>query len=321
MTMLGFHCSHEQVGPRDLLDLVKEAEVAGFGAAMCSDHLTPWSERQGESGYAWSWLGSALEATDLSFGVVSAPGQRYHPVITAQAIATLEIMYPGRFWAALGSGQALNEHITGDKWLPKPERNARLRECVDVIRALLAGEEVSHQGRITVDRARVWSVPATPPPLIGAAVTRETAAWAASWADGLATILQPLDEVEAVIGAYRDAGGVGDIVVQAQVSVAPTREQALQVAHDQWRTNIFPPPLSWDLETVQHYDQAAEHVSPEAVAESVFITDDHAELAELLDGISRRGADRIYLHNVGKEQDHFLAVMAEHVLPQLGAGR
>ncbi|OUM40024.1 TIGR03885 family FMN-dependent LLM class oxidoreductase [Arthrobacter sedimenti] len=317
MTELGFHCSHEQLGPRQLLDNVKKAEDAGFTAAMCSDHLSPWSERQGESGFAWTWLGSALEATSLSLGVVTAPGQRYHPVITAQAIATVELMYPGRFWAALGSGEAMNEHVTGQRWPAKPERKARLKECVDIIRALLAGEEVSHQGLVTVDRARVWSLPATPPPLIGAAVTRETAAWVASWADGLATILQPMDELQKVISAYREAGGRGDVVVQTQVSVAPSREEALSIAHDQWRTNVFPPPLCWDLETAEHYDQAAEHVTPAAVAESVFVTDDPGQLADLLAGISEQGADRIYLHNVGKEQDFFLATMAEQVLPQL----
>ncbi len=317
MTVFGFHCSHEQLGPRTLLNIVKEAESAGFSAAMCSDHLTPWSERQGESGFAWSWLGAALEATSLSFGVVTAPGYRYNPVITAQAIATLEQMYPGRFWAALGSGEAMNEHIIGERWPAKPERNARLRECVDVIRALLAGEEVTHRGLVTVDRAKVWSLPETPPPLIGAAVTRETAAWAASWADGLATILQPLEELQKVIDAYRDAGGRGDVVVQAQVSVAPTRDQALRTAHDQWRTNIMPPPLCWDLETVQHYDQAAEFISPDAVAESVFCTADAAELSELLTRITATGADRIYLHNVDKNQDYFLATMGERVLPQV----
>jgi alkanesulfonate monooxygenase SsuD/methylene tetrahydromethanopterin reductase-like flavin-dependent oxidoreductase (luciferase family) len=86
--------------------------------------------------------------------VVNAPGQRYHPAIIAQAIGTLAAMYPGRFWAALGSGEASNEHITGTGWPAKPLREARLRECVDVIRALLAGEEVSHRGLVTVDRAR-----------------------------------------------------------------------------------------------------------------------------------------------------------------------
>lgn len=140
MTVYGLHASHEQIPPADLLDAVVRAEQAGFTAAMCSDHFSPWSVRQGESGFAWSWLGAALQATDQTpFGVVNAPGQRYHPAIVAQAVASLASMYPGRFWAALGSGEASNEHITGARWPRKDLRNARLRECVDIIRALLEG--------------------------------------------------------------------------------------------------------------------------------------------------------------------------------------
>ena len=158
---------------------------------MCSDHFAPWSERQGHSAFAWSWLGAALQATDLSFGAVNAPGQRYHPAIIAQAIATLSAMYEGRFWVALGSGESANEHITGAAWPRKELRNQRLRECVEVIRALLAGEEVNHDGLVTVDRARVWTLPETQPLLLAAAVSAETAGWAAEWADGLATVAQP----------------------------------------------------------------------------------------------------------------------------------
>jgi len=141
MTIVGFHASHEQLPPARLLQAVQHAEEAGFDAAMCSDHLAPWSVRQGESGYAWSWLGSALQGTGLPFGVVTAPGRRYHPTLTAQAAATLASMYPGRFWAALGSGEALNEHVTGEPFPPKDERDARLRESVDVIRRLLRGRK------------------------------------------------------------------------------------------------------------------------------------------------------------------------------------
>ena len=100
MPVLGFHASHEQIDPRSLLAAVRSAEAAGFGAAMCSDHFAPWSARQGQSGFAWSWLGAALQATALPLGVVNAPGQRYHPAIVAQAAATLAQMYPGRFWLA-----------------------------------------------------------------------------------------------------------------------------------------------------------------------------------------------------------------------------
>ena len=129
MTRYGFHASHEQISPAVLLRDVQHAERAGFDMAMCSDHFSPWSERQGQSAFAWSWLGAALQATSLPFGVVNAPGQRYHPAIIAQAASTLSAMYPGRFWAALGTGEASNEHITGEIWPRKDVRNARLREC------------------------------------------------------------------------------------------------------------------------------------------------------------------------------------------------
>ena len=137
--VIGFHANHEQVRPDRLLRLVQAAEAAGFDAAMCSDHWAPWSERQGESGFALSWLGAALATTSMPFGVVNAPGQRYHPAIVAQAAATLATMFPDRFWIAIGSGQLLNEHITGERWPTKDERNARLREAADVMRRLWAG--------------------------------------------------------------------------------------------------------------------------------------------------------------------------------------
>jgi len=141
--VIGFHASHEQLPPSALLRSVVAAEAAGFQAATCSDHFAPWSSRQGNSGFAWSWLGAALQATGVTFGVVNAPGQRYHPAIIAQAAATLSEMFPERFWVALGSGEASNEHITGDRWPAKAERVARLGEAVAVIRALLAGEETA----------------------------------------------------------------------------------------------------------------------------------------------------------------------------------
>ena len=194
---------------------------------MCSDHFSPWSARQGQSGFGWSWLGAALATTSLPFGAVNAPGQRYHPAIVAQAIATLGAMFPGRFWVALGSGEASNEHITGQGWPRKELRDARLRECVDVIRALLAGEEVSHDGLVHVDRARLWTLPEVQPALICPAVSVATARAGAEWADGLVTVNQPHDKLREMIAAYRDAGGRGKLAVQVHLSWDPDPDRAL----------------------------------------------------------------------------------------------
>ena len=321
MTTIGFHCSHEQIPPGRLLRDVQHAEQAGFAAAMSSDHLSPWSHRQGESGFAWSFLGAALATTELPFGVVTAPGQRYHPAITAQAIATLSSMFPGRFWAALGSGEASNERVTGAAWPRKDVRDARLVECVDVIRRLLAGEEVSHDGLVTVNRARLWSLPDAVPPLVGPAVTPETAARHAAWADGLVTVNQPLDALRKVLDAYRDAGGRGPAALQVHLSWAPTDDEALAIAHDQWRSNVHGPPVSWDTETVEAFDTMAQTVTPEQVAGVVNVSCDPARHLSLIEEYVEQGWDRIYLHHVGKEQEAFLDTFGDRVLPQLEVAR
>jgi probable non-F420 flavinoid oxidoreductase len=321
MTVIGFHASHEQLHPTALLDAVTRAEQAGFTAAMCSDHFAPWSERQGHSALAWAWLGAAMQATTLPFGVVNAPGQRYHPAIIAQAAATLESMFPDRFWVALGSGEAVNEHITGDAWPAKHRRNARLHESATVIRALLAGQEVTHEGEVTVDRARLWTLPEHPPSLLAAAVSSETAGWAAQWADGLATVLQAPDALRRVIDAYRSNGGRGPLVLQLHLSYAATDEEALAIAHDQWRTNVFPPPLCWDLDTVEAFDIAASHVPPEALHGSVNVSSDTARHAAWLQEAIDLGFDEVYLHHVGQEQSAFIDAFGERVLPQLDVTR
>jgi probable non-F420 flavinoid oxidoreductase len=311
------HCSHEQIPPSRLLGYVRHAEQAGFAAGMSSDHFSPWSERQGESGFAWSFLGAALAATRLPFGVVNAPGQRYHPAIIAQAAATLQEMFPERLWVALGTGEASNEHITGDPWPPKEERNARLLECVEVMRGLFAGEEVSHRGRVVVDRARLWTLPAKPPKLLGAAVSAATARWAGSWADGLATVNAPHDHLRAMLDAYHSAGGRGRLVLQVHLSWAPTDEEALRIAYDQWRTNVFDPPICWDVETVEEFDERARSVRPEDVRAKVLVSADLQQHVAWLRELADLGFDDIALHHVGKDLRPFIDAFGEHVLPAL----
>jgi probable non-F420 flavinoid oxidoreductase len=312
MAAIGIHASHEQIAPSALLGAMREAEAAGFRAAWSSDHFSPWSERQGESGFAWSWLGAAMQATSLPYGVVNAPGQRYHPAIVAQAAATLCELFPGRLSVALGSGEFSNEHITGAPWPDKKVRNARLRECVDVMRALFAGETVDHDGLVRVDRAKLWTLPAEPPPLLATAVSVETAAWASDWADGLITINQPHDHLRAMLDAFR-----GPAAIQVHLSWAPAEQEALRLAHDQWRTNVFSPPLCWDLATVEQFDQAARHVRPEDLRGPVLVSSDLGRHAAWLHEYAELGFDAVYLHHVGREQRAFIEAFGEHVLPRL----
>jgi probable non-F420 flavinoid oxidoreductase len=317
MTVIGFHASHEQLPPSALLTAVQRAEQAGFDAAMCSDHLAPWSLRQGHSGYAWSWLAAALATTALRLGVVTAPGQRYHPVIAAQKVATLGEMFPGRFWAALGSGEAMNEHVTGDGWPSKPAREQRLVETVDVMRRLLAGEEVTHDGFISVHHARVWSLPAQQPPLLAAAVTPESAARHAAWAEGLITVASEPGAVREIVAAYRDAGGQGPVCGQLHLSWAPAEAEALAIARDQWQSNLVPAPTAWDIAQPEEFERRTAGATEEQLRGAVHISSDLGRHAERIRSLVDAGLDELYLHHVGQELTPFIDAFGEHVLPQV----
>jgi G6PDH family F420-dependent oxidoreductase len=241
--------------------------------------------------------------------------------VHAQAIATLGEMFPGRFWAALGSGEAVNEHVTGARWPDKPARDARLLECVVVMRALLAGEEVTHHGSIELDRARLWTRPDVVPHLLGAAVSVETARVAGGWADGLITVNQEPDQLRRVFDAFRVGGGGGKpVYVQVHLSWDEDQDAALAIAHEQWRTNVFPSVLAWNLELPEQFDAAARFVEPDDVRSTVLVSSDAAQHAAWLHSFVELGIDGLFLHHVGQRQESFIDAFASKVLPDLREG-
>jgi coenzyme F420-dependent glucose-6-phosphate dehydrogenase len=316
VTVIGYHASHEQFGPDRLRDAVVRAEAAGFDAAMCSDHLAPWTPAQGESGFAWSWLGAALQATSLRMGVVTAPGQRYHPVIVGHAAATLATMFPGRFWMALGSGEALNEHITGTPWPDKAARNERLETCASVIRRLLAGEEVDvRTSLVQVHRARLWSLPAVTPPLLAAALSPETAAWSGAWADGLITVYAATDRLRAIVGAFREHGGEDlRLALQLHLAWAPTEAEAWRTARSNWAANALPSDVLADEERPDVFAALAEGVDDAALGQAVMVCSDLARVRDAIAGYGELGFDEVYVHHVGTDIDRFIDAFAETVL-------
>ncbi len=318
MTIVGYHASHEQFSPADLLQYAQAAEQAGFDAGMCSDHFHPWTPGQGHSAFAWSWLAAALQATGLSFGTVTAPGYRYHPAVIAQAAATLAFMYPGRFWLALGSGEALNESITGQRWPAKAERNARLRECVDVMQALWRGETVTHQGLVTVEQATLYTRPPTPPSLFAAAVTEATARWAGEWADGLITIARPPDEVEPVARAFRESAGAdATLAMQVQIALADTDEKAQRLAKERWPIVAISGDTLWDLRQPEQFHSATENAELSVYGENMLATSSTEEIVERMCTYVEMGFDRFYIHGVNPDQHRFIEEFADRVLPHL----
>lgn len=316
--VIGYHASHEEHPPSRLVRCAVDAEAAGFDAVMCSDHLAPWSERQGHSGHSWSWLGAAMQATTVPFGLVTAPGQRCHPVIAAQAMATLTEMFPGRLWVALGSGENLNEHVTGDRWPAKELRDMRLDEVAEATARLLAGETVTHRGLVRIDRARVWSLPAEPPPLFAAAVSPETAARVASWADGLITVTRPLPELRRTLDAFRsEAGADAPVYLQAHLSWAASDDEALALSFAYWRNALVPPGPAWDLALPEDFDAATAGARPEDLTDAVHVSADLGAHAAWLAELLTLEPAAVFLHQVGPDQQHFIDAFGSTVLPSV----
>jgi len=318
MAVIGFHASHEQFSPSELLTLASQAEATGFQAVMSSDHFKPWAEAQGHSGFAWSWIGAAMANSNLPFGLITAPGYRYHPAVIAQGAATLGEMFPGRLWLALGSGERINEDVTGLPWPEKAERNARLGECVAIIRALLAGETVTHRGRVNAIDARLYSLPAMPPRLYGAAVSEATAEWVGGWADGLLTIQAEPQRLRRMIEAFRRGGGEGKpMVIQVGLSWDENEAGALAAAHEQWRFCAAGGEVNWDLRSPADFERIGRLVHPEDMRGALNISADPGRHAAWLAAYAELGFSEIHLHQVGRNQREFIDAFGSKVLPQL----
>ncbi len=321
MLVIGYHASHEQFSPSQLLLYVRQAEAAGFHAIMTSDHITPWSIRQGNSGNNWAWLGAALSNTSLPFGSLAIPGGwRYHPVVLAHMIATVSEMFPDRLrWIAAGSGEAMNEHVVGKGWPDKAERNQRLRAGCDIMHALMKGDmHTADNPWFSVDRAQIWSRPQKPPMIFGAALSDDTADWMGAWTDGLLTVRKPKEELRKVIDRFRAGGGDGKpVALQLQLSWGRSKEEARNAAWDQWRVAAASPDRLANLETAHEFDLETQAVLPEEMDDVIPLATTAQEVLDLIEDMKSCRVDEIYIHNVSRDQSAFLDFMASEVMPAI----
>lgn len=317
--IIGYHASHEQFAPSKLVAFAKQAQEAGFSAVMTSDHIAPWSSRQGNSGNNWAWLGAAMAVTTIPFGSLCIPGGwRHHPVDLAHMISTLAEIYPDRMpWIAVGSGEALNEIMVGEGWPSKLERNERLRAATETMRALMSGQTVNVRKKgFAAENACLWSLPPNSPALYGAALTPETAEWMASWADGLITVRKPKAELEVMVESFRHGGGDGKpMALQLQVSWARTKDEARMIAWDQWRHAALPPQALADLRTPQDFDEAVKDLPPEAMDEVIPLVTSGEEVVALIEEAASCGFQEIYVHGISPDQEGFIQAMGREVLP------
>lgn len=317
MKRIGYFLSSEEYSPDQLLEQARLAEQAGFEALWISDHYHPWVDEQGESPFVWSMIGALSRVCDLPVGTaVTCPTTRIHPAIIAQAAATsAALLGPGRFTLGVGSGEALNEHILGDRWPRADERLEMLEEAVEVIRSLWSGELVSHDGKYyEVDTARIYTMPEEVPPIYLSAFGPKALDLACRVADGLISTMPDADSVT----RFRKAKGAeAPTQVGFKVAWGATRDEAVDDAHRLWPNSGVPGELSQVLPSPQHFEQAAQLVTRDMTAQSTACGPDAAEHLKAFEPFIDAGFDDIYVANMGPRYAEMIDLYAKEVLPEL----
>jgi G6PDH family F420-dependent oxidoreductase len=326
---IGYAAMLEQFHPTEVLELSSYAEQRGFTGVLAADRFQPWVPRQGHASFVWNVLGALGQTTSGDLGTgMTVPTFRWHPAMVAQASATLAAMYPGRHWLGIGSGEAIDEHVTGAYWPETAERINRMFEAIDVINKLftasIADRDAKHSGTFfKLESSRLWTMPATPPEILVATSGPVTAKRAGRVVDGLIVDGAPIDKIAALLSRFDEgAREVGKDpsrslkVLRLHLSWAPTAEEAMTNAIAEWPNGGMRFPRS-DIRSPFEFEQLAKLVRPEDFEGRMLVSeqpDTHrAHIQRYID----LGFDRIYLHNVGRNQRDWIDVFARDVLPAL----
>ena len=314
MVSFGYTLSSEEHPPGALVANAGRAEALGFDFVSISDHFHPWVSAQGHSPFVWSVLGAIAATTErIEVGVgVTCPTVRIHPAIVAHAAATTSLLFEGRFFLGVGTGEALNEHILGHRWPTPAVRLAMLEEAVDVIRQLWTGDTVDHLGDFyEVQNARLFDPPDRVPPIVVSAFGPKAVEVAGRIGDGFWGHAPDADTID----AYEQAGGKGPRYAQLDVCWNESPDKARRIVHEVWPNGGVPGQLSQDLPTFTHFEEAAQIVSVDAATETVACGPDVEPILESVAEFVDAGYDHLYFHQIGPDQDGFFEFWSESLQP------
>ena len=313
---IGYWLSSEEHAPLDLIANAKAAEEAELPFAVISDHFHPWIDEQGSSPFVWSVIGGVAAVTErITIGTgVTCPTIRVHPAIVAQAVATSACLLPGRFFLGVGTGENLNEHVTGARWPAPDERIAMLEEAVVAMRALWDGGYTTHRGKhYTVEQARLYTLPEDPPPVVVAAAQEKAAQLAGRIGDGYMNVAPDGDTLK----TYESAGGKGPKYGKVTGYWSNDRDDALEQAHKRWPNMGLGGSLSQDLALPRDFEAASKTVRPEDLEDSLALGNDPDAWIEHVRKYDDAGFTHVALHHVGDDQRGFIDFVRSSVVPKL----
>ncbi|XVV06209.1 glucose-6-phosphate dehydrogenase (coenzyme-F420) [Actinosynnema sp. CA-248983] len=326
---VGYKASAEQFGPRELVEYAVRAEEVGLDSVSVSDHFLPWRHEGGHAPFALSWLSAVGERTSrVVLGTsVLTPTFRYNPAVVAQAFATLALLYPGRIFLGVGSGEALNEiAVSGREWPEFKERFARLREAVRLIRELWTQDNVNFDGEFyKLVNANIYDRPEQPVPVYVAAGGPTVAKYAGRAGDGFICTSgkgmelyteQLLPAVAAgAEAAGRDAGSI-DRMIEVKLSYDRDPAQALENTRF-WAPLSLTPEQKHSVGSAEEMERLADELPIEQVAKRWIVASDPEDAVAQIKPYVDAGLNHLVFHGPGHDQERFLTQFSEDVLPLL----
>jgi G6PDH family F420-dependent oxidoreductase len=311
----GYFLSCEEHPPEELVRQATLAEAAGFESLWISDHFHPWNDEQGESPFVWSVIGALSQVTSLPVTTaVTCPTVRMHPAIVAQAAATAARMLPGGLHLGVGSGEALNEHVVGERWATADVRLEMLEEAIGIIRRLLTGERVDHHGKhYVVEDARLYTLPERSVPILVSGFGTKAIELAARTGDGLVTTRPD----KADLDKYVVKGGRGPVEAGVKVCWGDSEDAAAKLAHRLWATQGLPGELAQVLPSPRHFEQGAQLVQVEDTRKAIACGPDPGRYVEVIQQYADAGVDVLHIAQIGPDQEGFFEFFNDNVRPQV----
>jgi len=329
---LGYKASAEQFDPRELVEIAVAAEAHGMESVAVSDHFQPWRHEGGHAPFSLSWMAAVGERTStIQIGTsVMTPTFRYNPAVLAQAFATMGCLYPGRIMLGVGTGEALNEIATGwtAEWPEFKERFARLREAVDLMRALWTGDRVSFEGEYyhTVD-ASIYDRPDTPIPIYIAAGGPVVARYAGRAGDGFICTSgkgMPLYTEELIPAvkegaekAERDFDSI-DRMIEIKLSYETSYDVALENTRF-WAPLALSKEQKHDITDPIEMERAADALPIERIASRFIVGSDPDDVVAQIKQYTDAGLNHLVFHAPGADQRRFLELFEKDLAPRIRA--
>ncbi|HZO74606.1 MAG TPA: TIGR03557 family F420-dependent LLM class oxidoreductase [Ktedonobacteraceae bacterium] len=327
MIQLGWKAGPEQYPPVELLEYAINADKAGFDLLDVSDHFNPWSE-EGQACFSWAWLGAAAAKTSrIQLGTgVTCPILRYHPTIIAQAAATLSHFAPHRSYLAVGTGEALNEYAAMGEWPGYEERQQRLLEAIEIIRALWRGEQISYDGQYyQTQKAKLYTPPASPIPLYISALVPASARFAGQFGDGLMTVggKQPAIYKEMLKNFEESARQAGKDpakmprLIELNVAYTENIDAAIKEQLKYWAGTYIPALFDQKIYTPTMSQENGEVIGADTVKKTGCFSanpDDHIKFAQRYIDL---GFTCLIFHAAGPDQRGFIEAYGRDVLPKV----